>query len=169
MPLHTESHTQSTELHTEQRYMVKTTSSGQSGTYTTSCKHLTRSYNRTATWDHTQAQGTWQPAVGGTHTHTHRHTQRMTGAHAHNTSHSRHPPSLVSHTPTPAASPHLPTSSTSTSPPQCRTQGFEPPRTTGRVPGNGTDCEYGPGWGQRGLRVWGDGICTPSLPRPPSH
>lgn len=55
----------------------------------------------------TQAQGTWQLAVGGAHTYIHRHTGTA-GAHARNTSHSRHTPSLVSHTPTPAASPHLP-------------------------------------------------------------
>lgn len=114
MPLHTESHTQSTELHIEQKHMVKTTSLVQSGSYTTSRKHLTRSYNLTATYNRIhsgchQAQGTRQRAVGGAHTYTHRHTRRMTGAHVRNTYHSRHPPSLVSHPPTPAASTHLPT------------------------------------------------------------
>lgn len=110
MPLRTESHTQSTELHIEQKHMVKTTSSVQSG----SLHNLTRSHNLTATYNRIrsgchQAQGTRQAAVGGAHTYTHRRTRRMTGAHARNTYPSGHPLSLVSHPPTPAASTHLPT------------------------------------------------------------
>lgn len=152
MPLHTESHTQSTELHIEQKHMVKTTSLVQSRSYTTSRKHLTRSYNLTATYNRIhsgchQAQGTRQRAVGGAHTYTHRHTRRMTGAHVRNTYHSRHPPSLVSHPPTPAASTHLPTyllPQPLPPPPYRGAQGSEPQRpgaqSSQRVLGNGAEC-----------------------------
>lgn len=125
----------------------------------------------------TKARGTWQLAVGGAHIHTHRHT-RMAGAHARNTSHSRHTPSPC-HTRLHLLPLHTCLTCSSSPPPRPPSLSFESQgpaaqtilegegaREWGRVwvgakPGSGSEIQQGPGVG--GARS------PPARPGPPSH